>query len=102
MAGPTVPGVDKAGIAPVRIGKGPAQPVFVGWHDDDVDMVRHQAITPDFRPGPLCGLRQKVAVKRVVGILEKRLLPTIAPLGDMIRKARNDEAWTTGRNLMMA
>jgi hypothetical protein len=38
------------------------------------------------------GLRQQIEIKGIIPFLEKRLLPPIAPLCDMVRDARKNEA----------
>lgn len=80
----------------MRVGKGSAQPVGIRWHDDDVHRAGHQAIAPNLSPGALCRLRQQIAIKRIVCVLKKRLLPAVAALGHVIRNARNDKAGKTG------
>lgn len=87
MPGPAVSCVDIAGIASMRIGKCAPQSILIRRHDDDVDMIGHQAISPDLRLRALCRLREQIAVKSIIGIFKKSLLPTIAALGDMIGNA---------------
>ena len=40
--------IDIAGIAPMRIGNSLAQAVFIGGHCDEVEMIGHETIAPDF------------------------------------------------------
>jgi hypothetical protein len=47
MACPTEPRIDRADIAPVRLGERRPQAVFVARRDDQVDVVRHQAVGSD-------------------------------------------------------
>jgi hypothetical protein len=35
---------------------------------------------------------QQIAVKRIVTLIKKRLLPTVAPLGNLMKKAGDDDA----------
>ena len=91
MPGPAVAGVDIAGVAAMHIGKGAAQSVRIGRHHDHVDVVGHQAIAPHLRAAPLGRLRQKIAVERVVRLLEKRLRPPIAALGHVVGDAGEDK-----------
>lgn len=39
--------VNEAGVAPMRVGERAAQAVLVRRHNDDVNVVGHQAIGPD-------------------------------------------------------
>ena len=48
MTGPAVPRIDETGIAAMEIGEGATQPLFVLGRQDDMDVVGHQAIGPDF------------------------------------------------------
>jgi branched-subunit amino acid aminotransferase/4-amino-4-deoxychorismate lyase len=57
----------------MRICEGAAQAVFIRWGDDHVDMIGHQAITPDFSMGLLRGLAQQILVKRIVALIKKHL-----------------------------
>jgi hypothetical protein len=38
---------------------------------------------------------QKIAVKRIIRLIKNRLLPTVAPLGNMMRYAGDDDAGTS-------
>ena len=89
------PRVDISGIAPVRIGEGPAQPVVMTGHNDDMNMVGHQAIAPDLRSRLPRRLAQQIFVKRIVVIIEECWQATIASLGYMMRKARDNKAGKT-------
>lgn len=88
--------IDPCSILPVRLGKCRAQTVLVGWHQNDVHMIGHQA------PRPYRALRlfssdeQLVAVETVVVIVEENLRAPVAPLGDMMRLAGNDNPRQAG------
>ena len=92
MAGPAMARIDEAGVAAVRVGEGAAEPVLVRWHDDEVDVVWHQAIGPDLRTRALSRLAEQVEVELVVAVLEEGLLPAIAALGDVVGIAGKHEA----------
>lgn len=51
-----------------------------------------QATGPALCPCALRGFCQKIAVKGIIAFLEDCALPTIAPLGDMVRDAGKDDA----------
>ena len=55
-------------------------------------MIGHQHPTPHRNPARGRMLTQEIAVEGVIIIGEKRPLPAIAALSDMVRNARNDEA----------
>ena len=46
--------------------------------------------------GPPRRLRQQIAIERIVGVLEKGLLPAIAALGHMVSNAGYNETRETG------
>jgi hypothetical protein len=41
-------------------------------------------------------LRQKIAIERIAGIFEKRLLPPVTPLRDVVRDAGNHKTEKAG------
>jgi hypothetical protein len=45
MAGPALALVDRSGVAPVRLAEGKPQAGGVGGHEQEVDVVEHQAQT---------------------------------------------------------
>ena len=97
MAAPTVARIDEPRIAPVGVGKGCAQAVRIGRHDDHMDMVRHQAVGP--HPGSGCpgGVRQELAIGDEIILLEEGGSAPIAALGNMIGRAGYDEPGKTGQ-----
>jgi hypothetical protein len=96
MAGPSVACIQPRRIAPVGIGHRQPQTVTAGGHDQQMDMVRHQAPTPDFTPRLRRRGAQLIEVEAVVAIGEKHLLTPVAALGDMMGKPWNDNAGETG------
>jgi hypothetical protein len=88
MARPVEPRVDGPGVAPVRFGKGGPQPILVRRRQDQVDMIGHQAISPDLRIGATRRRRDQTAVKPIILGPEEHRLAAIAALGDMVRIAR--------------
>ena len=96
MAGLSCPCIYIAGIAPVEVAKGAAQPIFVGRHDDRMDMIGHQAIGPDGAQRALCCLREKIEIKGIVGIFEEGLPTTVTTLGNVMRNAGEDKSGKSG------
>ena len=68
------------------------QSVLAPRDDDDMDMVGHQAISPNLRAGPSGGICEQIGVEDIVAILEERLLPAVAALGHVVRVAGRHEA----------
>jgi hypothetical protein len=96
VAGGAGAGVDVAGVAAMQVGKGAAQTVFVGRHHHHMDVVGHQAISPHLGAGTPAAFGQQVEIKGVVALFEERLVATVAPLGDVMGQAGNDEAGKAG------
>lgn len=65
-------------------------------------MVGHQAIAPYLRTRLARRLRQKIAVQRIIAVLEKGWRPPIAALGYRISNAGNDKAREAGHFMAMA
>ena len=76
----------------MRIAKCFCQRLFVFGHNDPVDVIAHQAIGPHFQAILLPVLIEEREVSESVGVLVKDIRAPIAPLRDVVRKARNDDA----------
>ena len=71
-----------------------AQAPGLARHQDQVDMVRHQAISPDRDPGRARMFAQEIELDAGVRVLEEDLLAPVAPQGnlnphDVLRQARH-------------
>jgi hypothetical protein len=73
-------------------GERAAQPVGVRRHQDQMDVVGHQAPRPDCDIGGAAVLGQEVTVERVVGVGKENAGAAVATLGDMMRVTGNDDA----------
>jgi len=61
-------------------------------HQDQVHVVRHQAVAPARHGCLAAALCQEVAIQRIILLLEKHRRAAIAPLRDMMREAGDDQA----------
>jgi hypothetical protein len=70
----------------MRFADGEPDPDCVARGQDQVDVVRHQAVGPDLHvPSPgLFG--QEIAIDLLISILEEDRLTPVAPLGDVVRQ----------------
>jgi hypothetical protein len=68
------------------------QTVRPGGHHDEVHVIRHQAIRDDFHRVLGRVLLKQAQIGRVVTRCEKHALAMIAPLGDVMRYAREKNA----------
>ena len=96
MPGDAQTRVDEAGVPAVRFAERQRQTIRGIGHQDEMDVVGHQAIRPHRDAGLAATLGQQIAVKRIVAILEENLLPPVATLGDMMRQTGHDDAGEAG------
>jgi len=87
MAGPLAARMNDAGVAAVHRRQRAAQSVRLGRHQDQMDVVRHQAPRPDFNVGGAAGRREQVTIKRVVVIAEERSRASVAALRHVVPTA---------------
>ncbi len=80
------PGDGESRVAPVRLADGARQP-FRSGRQEQVDVVRHQAIGRADHAVGAATLRHQVAVERVAAFLGEQSLPPVAALRDMVRQA---------------
>ena len=71
MTAAFAPRLDDSGIVTMHARKCAAQPVRIGRHQDEVDVVRHQAPDPHLDPGGAAVFGEQVAVKRIVAVAEE-------------------------------
>src|SRR5882757_7377118 len=96
MTAAPAPRLDDAGIASMHARQGAAEPVRIGRHQDEVDVVRHQAPGPHLDPGGAAILGEHVAIKRIVAVAEEGPRTAVATLGDMVRMTGGDDAGEAG------
>jgi hypothetical protein len=64
--------------------------ILLTWHHDQMNMIRHQAISPNLCPCFFRELRHQLNVIPIIILAEKRLLTTIATLSHVMRVTWND------------
>ena len=92
MPTPALARVDKACVAPVGFGEGPRKAGLVRRHGNDVNMVRHQAISPDPGLRPLAPSCEEIKIGAIILIGEEGSLTPVAALRDVMRHVRNDKS----------
>ena len=75
---------------------GPTQAVRGPGHGDQVDVIGHEAVRPDFNLLGKAELGHQLQVAEVILVAEKRLLPAVSPLGDVVRQTRDDDTCQSG------
>ena len=88
MASPPLAKVDHSGVTPMDLADRQSQPVGRLRNSDEMDVIGHQAVCPDFNLMDGAPLPHQFQIVLVILIAKKRLLPTVSPLGDVVRKAR--------------
>jgi len=80
MAGALAPRMDDAGITAVHGGKRPEKAIGIRRHQDEVDVVGHQAPGPHVDIGGAAMLGEEVAVERIVGVEKEGARARPSPL----------------------
>ena len=75
---------------------GPTQTVRGPGHGDQVDVIGHEAVRPDFNLLGKAELGHQLQVAEVILVAEKRLLPSVSPLCDVVRQTRGDDTCQSG------
>ena len=71
-------------VAPVSFTDPPAQAIFGFRHRNEMNMVRHKTVSPDFHAALLAPFGHQGNVRPIVFILEEGRQPPIASLSDMV------------------
>ncbi len=73
-----------------------AQPVGIGRHQDQVDVVRHQAPGPHLDRGGAAIFGEQIAIKRIVEIAKEGTRAAVAALGHVMRMTGDDDTGEAG------
>ena len=68
----------------------------MGRDHDEVNVVGHQAVSPDLGPAPPRRRADQIQIGPVVVITEEDLFAAVAPLGDVVSQVRNDDTGQAG------
>jgi hypothetical protein len=66
------------------------QRILTLWDNDQVDMIRHQAVRLDANSGPLGMILQQCQIHAAIGIRKEDVLMLIAALSDVVRTPGDD------------
>ena len=92
MSRPAAARVDEVGITAVRLTHGQTECICLSGNENQVNMVRHQAVGPylHFVPGRLRG--KKIEIDGLIAFLKEDRLSSVTALGDMMRPTRNNDS----------
>jgi hypothetical protein len=88
VTAPAFPKIDSPRISPARFTHGGIQTIPGFRNTDQVDMVRHETISPYFDMVLCTPIRHEFQIGKMVFIIEKSLLPPVSPLNHMVGQAR--------------
>jgi hypothetical protein len=92
----TLPGftsVDLKCVHAVDPAKQPGKARFLFRDSHQMNVVRHETVSPEFYACLCFILGQEVEIIRIVRLVEKGGLPAISSLGDVVRESRNYQSW---------
>jgi hypothetical protein len=84
--------MDRACIAAMHGRQGSSDSIRVRRRQNQMHMIWHQHTRPDFDIACTARCRQKFAVQRIIGILEKSLRPPVATLRDVMGRTGEYQA----------
>jgi hypothetical protein len=84
--------MDEVGVSAVRFPQGPAHAVFPVRCQNQMDMIRHEAVSPHLHTELACLLGKQITINLLISIFEEDCLATISALGHVVRKTRDDHA----------
>ena len=99
---PPLAEIHALGITPVRVRQRRSQSVRVAGNQDQMDVIRHQAIGPDLYARRRAALGQQAFVGLIVVVGEEHRLPAIASLGDMVRGSLHHKSSQTRHEVMVS
>jgi hypothetical protein len=85
--------VEVLGVAHMKRLERSMQTFWRGWHQDEMDVVRHQAISQDHDLVLRSVFAHPLQVDPVVPIGKEDLLASIAALSDVVRNVLDYDAW---------
>src|SRR5271170_368254 len=106
MPRPAAPCIDEIGVAAMCLAHGTAEPIGLWRIQDQVHVVWHQAVSPDFH---ICLARlfpKKIAVNLLIAVFKENRFSTIATLRHVMRETgyhhagqtRHERKLTTNQN----
>ncbi len=92
VAAPSLPPVDAPRVAAVGLAQRGAQPVLARRHENEMDVVGHQAIGPNRRVHLAAPFAEQGEIVLVVAVLEEHRQAPRAALGHVMRVSGDDQS----------
>ncbi len=92
MAIPTIRAVQDSSVVPVNLADGAREGIVSSRADDQVDVVRHQAVSPELEPVPLPGAGEKMKIVLAVDGRNEDVAAPVSAMGHMVGQARDDNS----------
>jgi hypothetical protein len=86
----------------MRLADGAQKASFTRRRQNQMKMVGDQAVGPAHDAIGRAALGQRIAIKRMITLPDENRQPPIATLGDMMRRAGNDDASDAGQEMIVA
>src|SRR5208282_5048706 len=102
MTTPPLAEVHPPCVAPMRLANRPPQTVLRVRHRDQLRMIRHQAISPDFHATLLAPMTHQLQIGGVILLAKERRLPTVPALGNMMRHPGNNDTCQSSHAVNLA
>ncbi len=90
---PAFPDIDHARVATMRLAQRVTQTELIGRDQDQVHMIRHEAVDKNLRATRSTGRREQSPILGVVLVAKEGLLASITALGHMMRQPRDNHSW---------
>ena len=96
---PTLALVDPARVPPMGLRQRSPQPVFIAGREDQMHVIGHETVAPDFHPRAPAPLGEQGTIGHIVVVTEEGRLPPVSPLRDMVRHARHHDSRQPGHRV---
>jgi hypothetical protein len=92
---PALPDINQGRVATMRLAQRVTQTELIGRDQDQVDMIRDEAVDQNLRATGSRGRREQSPIFGIVLVAKKGLLSSIPALDHMMWKPRDNHFWTS-------
>jgi hypothetical protein len=98
MPAPSLAEVDHSSVTAVNLPDRPPETIGSVRHRDEMDMIWHQAVRPDFDLVSAAPFLHQIQVDLIVVVTKERPLSTASPLNDVMGETRCDDRCQSGHD----